>query len=210
MTDRKIVSIETDTWPLVPARWFTKHVGQGRRVVKWVVIHDMEYPETITAAEQVAKYFSNPTRKVGTKVVPVKASAHICVDSDSIVQCVKDNDIAYAAPGANANGIQIECAGYARQSREQWLDPYGVLMLNLAANAVGQYCLKYNLPVVKLTDAQLRAGKPGIIGHDQASRVFKLSDHTDPGVNFPWDWFIARVAHHHALRYTRFFPPVVR
>ena len=60
--------------------------------------------------------------------------------------------------------------------------------------------MKYDLPVVHLSDAQLLAGEKGIIGHDQASRVYKKSDHTDPGVNFPWVRFIAMTA---ALRAER-------
>lgn len=187
--------IETDRWPFVAARWFTLVPIAQRRHPRVIVIHDMEYPEKTTAAEEVAKYFAT---------TDTKASAHLCIDSDSIVQCVRDNDVAYAAPGCNNDGIQIELAGYGNQSREQWMDPYSILLLNNAANAVAQYCLKYDLPVCHLTNTQLANGEKGIIGHYQASEVYKKSDHTDPGKTFPWEWFLERVAVQHAARRAKF------
>jgi N-acetyl-anhydromuramyl-L-alanine amidase AmpD len=177
---------ETENWPFVKARHFTQ--VDGKRAVRVIVIHDMEFPETPDAAEVIAKDFATTTT--------VK-SAHICVDSNSIVQCVLDNNVAFAAPGANSDGIQIELTGFAKQTRQQWLDPYGVLLLNRGADAAAQYCLKYDIPVRQLTNAQLGDKKSkGLVGHRQVSVVFKKSDHMDPGPNFPWDFFLARVQHH--------------
>lgn len=185
------MSYETDNWPIVRARWFTK--SNGRRTVRVIVIHSMEAPEKGSTAESVAKYFANlpPTRQ---------ASAHVCIDNDSVVQCVSDNDVAYAAPGANHDGIQIELAGYARQTTKEWLDPFGVSMLNRAADVVAQYCIKYNIPVRKLTNVELASGGRGIIGHHQASEVYKKSTHTDPGAGFPWRYFICAVETFHRER----------
>jgi N-acetyl-anhydromuramyl-L-alanine amidase AmpD len=174
---------ETESWPFMQAKYFgVKRTG----TVRLAVIHDMEFPEKITAAEDVARYFQNPDP--GTK-----PSSHICVDSDSIIQCVKDSFVANAAPGANHDGIQIELAGYGSQTSGQWRDKYSIAMLAVAADAVAQYCLKYDLPAVHLSDAELKAGKKGIVGHDQVSRVYQKSDHTDPGPNFPWPRFITMV-----------------
>ena len=180
---------ETDRFPVVMAKHF-KDVT-SKRAVRVIVIHSMEAPEKGETAENVARFFQNTERP---------ASAHLCIDNNSIVQCVLDNDIAFAAPGANGDGIQLELAGFARQSRAEWLDPYGVLLLENAANAAAQYCLKYDIPVKHLTDEELKGGQKGIIGHVQASRVFKKSDHTDPGEGFPWDHFLDRVNHHRAER----------
>ena len=166
---------ETDTWMWRPAKWFTK-TTKGR-VVRLVVMHTMEAPEKFNTAENVAKYFQTTTRP---------ASAHVCVDNDSIVQCVRDRDIAFAAPGANHDGVHVELAGYAKQLKGDWDDEYSRAMITKAADVVAQYCLKYNLPCVQLTDTQLKAGVKGIVGHDQVSRVYKRSTHTDPGPNFPW------------------------
>lgn len=183
------MKFETDAWPFVKARWYTPF-GNSRRAVRVGVIHDMEFPETASAAEVIAKDFA-------TRSAAQMGSAHICVDADSIVQCVHDNDIAYAAPGCNADGIQVELAGFARQTRDQWLDEYGVKLLDRGANACAQYSLKYDLPLVHLTNDQLRDGARGWIGHSQASDVYKKSDHMDPGPGFPWDIFMTKMAQHY-------------
>jgi N-acetyl-anhydromuramyl-L-alanine amidase AmpD len=174
---------ETEKWPFVQARHFTKVAN--KRGVRLVVIHSMEAPEKGDTAENVAQYFH---------VTVKQASAHICVDSDSIVQCVLDNDIAWAAPGANNDGIHIEMAGFAKQTKTEWLDPYSTLVLENAADAAAQYCLKYDIPAVQLSNSQLgdKVTK-GLVSHAQVSEVFKKSDHTDPGKNFPWEYFIGRV-----------------
>lgn len=179
------MSYETDNWPVIKARWFTKLQPAQRRIVRVIVIHDMEAPETSKTAENVARYFAT---------TDTQASAHLCIDNDSIVQCVMDNDVAWAAPGANSDGIQIELAGYGSQSRADWLDNYSEDLLKLAADAAAQYCLKYNIPPVHLTNDQLSKGAKGIVGHYQVSAVYRKSDHTDPGVGFPWDYFICLVA----------------
>jgi len=135
----------------------------------------------------------------------VKASAHLCVDSDSIVQCVFDNNIAAAAPGVNGDGIHIEQAGYAKQTKAEWMDPYGILMINLSANAAAQYCLKYNVPVKHLSNTELKAGEKGIIGHAQATATYKPNaGHTDPGTGFPWEYFMERVKFHYDERVKKF------
>lgn len=175
------MTYETQQWPYLQARDFKKVTG---RKVRLLVIHTAEIPEIETSAEAIARYFLKPDKP---------SSCHITVDSDSIVQSVKDSNVAYGAPGANSDGIQIELACYMGQTRSQWIDKYSLAMLALAADATAQYCLKYNLPPVQLSDAQLLAGKSGIVGHDQVSRVYKESDHEDPGPNFPWAYFIAQV-----------------
>jgi len=173
------VSYETETWPFIQARWFgPKRVGPPRLIV----IHDMEFPEKAGAAAAVANYFATTT---------TKASAHICVDNLSIFQCVKDSYVAWAAPGANHDGIQIELAGFAAQTPGEWRDLYSTGLLALAADAAAQYSLKYDIPLIHLSDDNLRKGNRGVVGHAQVSRVYKQSTHTDPGENFPWSRFLA-------------------
>lgn len=189
--------IETDVWPFVPAKYFQSWPKGPKRPVRVIVIHDMEAAEKPDTAEAIARYFHEmPDNR--------QASAHVCIDADSIVQCVHDNDIAYAAPGCNRDGIQIELAGYGSQSRGQWLDAYSNALLALGANVAAQYCLKYGVPPIHLTDAELREGSRGIVGHDQVSRVYKQSDHTDPGQFFAWDVFMNRVVKYLAERRGRF------
>lgn len=175
--------METDKWLYIPAKWFRKY--EGKRPVRLIVIHTMEAPEKEQTAENVANYFKNGS---------AKASAHLCIDSNSIVQCVLDNNIAFAAPGVNKDGIHLEFAGYAKQTEEDWKDPYSFSMLENGANAAAQYCLKYDIPVKHLTNAELKAGEKGIIGHYQASEVYPPNaGHHDPGSAFPWTYFMGRV-----------------
>lgn len=156
------------------------------RAVRLVVIHDMEYPERSTSAEWCAGYFRGSRAPM--------ASAHYYIDNDSVVQGVKEEHTAYAAPGVNADGIQLEHAGYARQTRAEWLDTYSLQMLkNESAPLVAQICARHKLPMRHLSNAELASGARGIIGHWQASQVYKLSDHHDPGPNFPWNDYIGWV-----------------
>lgn len=160
-----------------------KHSGRTRKV-RVVVMHTIESPERATTAEDVARNWLAKTE--------ARASAHYCVDADSIVQCVSEADTAWAAPGANADGIQIELAGRAGQGAAGWSDPYSVAELDLAARLVADICTRHGIPIRKLTREQLAAGERGIIGHVDASAVYRLSDHTDPGLDFPWDQVIAK------------------
>lgn len=141
----------------------------------------MEAPEKGTTAEAVAKYFATTTKK---------ASAHYCFDNDSEVQCVLDKDVAYAAPGANSDGLQFELAGYAAQSQGEWKDLFSLSMLSRAAIVAYHKCLEFDIPVVALSNADLLAGKKGIVTHNQVSQAYKLSSHWDPGPNFPMGLFI--------------------
>lgn len=184
---------DTEQWPFVQAKHFHAVPVSAPRKVRVLVLHDMEFPEKMTAAEDVAHYFATmPDGRV--------ASAHVCVDADSVVQCVHDRDVAYAAPGCNHDGISIELAGFMAQSREEWLDAYGAALLHRAADVVAQYCIKYDMPPRKLTDTELAGGARGIVGHDQVSRVYKKSDHQDPGPHFPWDAFMQYVGERYAAR----------
>ena len=177
---------ETDNFQFIEAKFFTRFTN-GTRAVRVIVIHTMETSERNNIAEDIAKDFAHrPPDK--------KASAHLCIDNKKIFQSVKDNDVAFAAPGANSDGIHLELAGRAAQNEEEWKDEYSTAVLENAANAAAQYCLKYDIPVKHLSNAELGDKKSkGFVGHVQVSDVFHRSDHRDPGKAFPWDHFLARV-----------------
>src|SRR6185295_17141877 len=136
------LNFETDNFPFVKAKFFQPVTG--KRAVRLIVIHSMEFPEKDDTAETCAKMFQDPRDEHGK---PRPASAHLCIDNNSIIQSVLDNNVPAAAPGANHDGIHLELAGRAKQTEAEWLDAYGVLLLNNAAEAAGQYCLKYDIPV---------------------------------------------------------------
>ena len=184
---------ETDDFPLIQARFFTPFTS-GTRPVRVIVIHTMETPERDGIAEDIAKDFAK-------RPPDNKASAHICIDNKKIFQSVKDNDIAFAAPGANSDGIHLELAGRAAQTEQDWKDAFSTAVLENAANVAAQYCLKYEIPVEHLSNAELGDKKSkGLVGHVQVTETFKKGTHTDPGKSFPWDHFLERVEFFRAER----------
>lgn len=164
-------------------------VGRDGKQIRLLVCHDMEAPEGPLTAENVARYFAAKDTRM--------ASAHYCVDNNSVVQCVKDSDTAYAAKGANADGLHFELAGYARQTPAEWVDSYSLPMLTLAAALVAAKARAYGIPVRKLTAAEVRAGKAGICGHGDVTKAYPPgTGHTDPGGQFPWPLFLDLIQKH--------------
>lgn len=156
-----------------------------RAAVDLIVLHCIECPEASTRAESTALWMASDKAPM--------ASAHYFVDADSVVQGVPDHCVAFHAPGVNHSGIGIEHAGYARQTREEWLDEYGQRMLELSAQLSARLCQRWRIPATYVPAADLRAHKRGITTHREVSTAFGRSDHYDPGPNFPIAWYIDRV-----------------
>lgn len=170
--------------PFVPAKNYTK--GPRRKGIDLIVIHTMEAPQKGNTAENIANWFAGATAP--------QASAHYCVDNDSIVQCVMDDDIAWHAPGANHNGIGIEHAGYAKQDPKAWGNDYNQAMLTLSARLTAYLCQKYEIPILRLTVPELKAGGRGICGHVDCTNAFGAGiGHWDPGNFFPYDEYLGWV-----------------
>lgn len=155
------------------------------RPLRLIVMHTMESPEAGDTAESVANWFAGPTSPV--------ASAHACIDNDSVVLCLPPTATAFAAPGCNADGYQIELAGRAGQGAAGWADAYSQAELQLAAAHARSIAQANGIPLRHLSNAELAAGQSGFIGHDQASQVYGGSDHWDPGPDFPWDQYMSLV-----------------
>ncbi len=173
------------TIPFVPSRFY----GAKARVhVELVVLHCMQGPEASTRAERCADYMSTLPISEGMK------SAHYYIDSDSVIQGVRDHHIAYGAPGANHNGLHFEHAGYARQNAAEWLDDFGRRMLHLSAQLCARKCQEREIPIRFLRATDLIAPRPrGITTHHEVSLAFGKSDHHDPGPGFPIGWYLAQV-----------------
>jgi hypothetical protein len=153
--------------------------------IRLIVIHDGETQESGTAAEGMANWFSRSS---------TRASSHTTHDSNSDIRCVYDDDTAWCAPGANADGLHLELAGIAAQTPAEWADPYSIATMKRGASQAAEWSLKYNIPPRWLTDAQLADGvTKGFTTHVQVTRVFKRSNHTDPGKSFPYETFMAFV-----------------
>lgn len=170
-------------------RWATREPGN----VVWIVMHSAETSERESTAEALGAYFQNPLRTDRSGALkPVTASAHYNVDSDTIVQSVREDCIAFhvRAPGVNAKSVGIELAGRASQTREQWLDAYGRQMLPLAAALVRDLCERWQLPMEHVGPEGLLAGSPGITSHVDCRDAWHRDTHYDPGPHFPWDVFL--------------------
>jgi N-acetyl-anhydromuramyl-L-alanine amidase AmpD len=181
------MALDFNSLPFIQARWYTNTGSTGRERRK-IVIHSMEAPEKGDTAEATARYFAGlPATR--------KASAHYCVDNNSVVQTVQTKDVAFAAPGANHDGIHIELAGYARQTRSEWEDSYSLAMLEIAADLCRFLSPRFGIPAVFLTAKDLKANPEsrGCTTHAEVTKAFHRSTHTDPGTGFPMDWFLSRV-----------------
>ena len=75
-----------------------------------------------------------------------KVSAHYCVDAGTVIQCVREKDIAWHARGGNTNSIGVELAGYARQTTRDWEDAYSSAVLARAASVVADVCRRRQHP----------------------------------------------------------------
>jgi N-acetyl-anhydromuramyl-L-alanine amidase AmpD len=161
----------------IPARNYTP---AWRTSVDLVVIHSTECPRSPGAARAVARWFAGPEAPM--------ASAHYIVDDDEVIQCISERNVAWAAPGANRRGIQIELVGYARHTEQEWLDG-GVI--ERASRLVFDICCgRWAIPTTKLGPEELLQGYRGITGHVDVSRAWHKSSHWDPGFGFPWERLI--------------------
>lgn len=172
--------------PFVQAR----HCGPTRSVelIRLIVIHTMEAPEKPRTARAVAEWFGGASAP--------QASAHYCVDASETVQCVADDVVAWAAPGANRTGLHIEHAGYASQNEAGWADEYSQKMLQRSASLVADLLTRYAIPRMRLSifglvDPYAR----GLCGHVDVTNARNGGrGHTDPGVKFPWDDYLGMIA----------------
>ena len=145
--------------------------------VRVIVLHTMEAAEKPSTAENVAQWFAGAGAPM--------ASAHFCIDSDSTVQCVRLSDVAFAAPGANNDGIQIEMAARAAQSPADWADEYSTAMLDRVTDVLARLSADFNIPLEYVGVTGLLAGARGVTTHFDVSKAYKKSTHQDPGPHFP-------------------------
>jgi N-acetyl-anhydromuramyl-L-alanine amidase AmpD len=195
-----------DSVPLrfLQAKWFT---WADRTSVDFLVIHTAEVLELASSAEAVASYFN-------TMGQDRRASAHFSVDCDSVVQSVDTRHVAYHCPGLNRTGIGYELCGRAAQTVAQWNDNYSNKMLDLVATIVAADAVDWAVPMRFVGAEELLQGVRGITTHVEGTRAsvlankqglvdspfynkknpkVPLTNHSDPGPNFPMDNFIIRV-----------------
>lgn len=179
--------------PFIEARNYTRG---GMLPVKLIVIHTAEAPEIHREAFNVAGWFAQ--QPVDGTIVDGKrfggSSAHYVVDDENVVQCVLECDRAWHAGQVNPFAIGIEHAGFASQTPEQWNDDYSKAVLARSAALVAGLCKRFDVPMVKLSVDELKAGAAGIVGHVDVTDAFSAGHgHRDPGPSFNWPAYIAAV-----------------
>ncbi|MCW2919138.1 MAG: hypothetical protein JWN52_7206 [Actinomycetia bacterium] len=168
-------------YPFIP----TGYHGGAQTAVSRIVIHATVSPCKPGGARNIAEYFRSPG---------AGGSAHYVIDPGEIVQCVKENVVAYHAP-PNTGSIGIELCDPQAGPGSRWVDSGHEAMLVRAAALVREVAARWNVPLVKLGPKDLLAGKRGICGHIDVSNAWHKTDHGDPEEHgpFPWDHFMALI-----------------
>lgn len=166
----------------IPARNFTP--SRPARV-RLVVLHTTESPLRVGAARAVAGWFAGPGAP--------QASCHYAVDAEEVIRCVRDEDQAWSAPGANGDGLQVELCASAGWSSAEWSATDVQRLLERAAGLVAALCTRHDLPAEMVQVDGLLDGEAGITTHAAVSAAWHRSTHWDPGPSFPLESFIARV-----------------
>lgn len=144
-------------------------------------------------ARAMANYQLNPS---------AGGSYHLVIDRDGVTARENDDEfIPWAARSTgNRAGFHFSLAGRAAMTRDEWLArPKQLAKL---AEILAAYSREYGIPLVRLTAAEVRAGKSGVCGHAEISDAWRESDHTDPGKGFPYDHVLDLAAHQSTVKET--------
>ena len=152
-------------------------------IIRWIVLHDEEADTALSAAQ----WFANP--RLPSQGGP-SGSAHLCVDDTICYRTLRNEEIPWAAPGANMYGFHIEQAGFAKWSAVVWKKHR--LTLQRAAYKTALHCVVFDLPPVFLWADALKAGNKGITTHAECTKAFG-GTHSDPGPAWPRRLFMRYV-----------------
>lgn len=84
----------------------------------------------------------------------------------------------------------IELCGFAKWSRADWLSR--PKLIDACAKWLAARSKARDIPLVKLTPQQYRAGQSGVIGHHDHTVGYSDGTHWDPGPSFPWDVVLSK------------------
>ncbi|MGY0605732.1 peptidoglycan recognition protein family protein [Corynebacterium amycolatum] len=118
-------------------------------------------------------------------------SYHRLVDATGKITLANTDDWQTWSTGNKGNDIalHVSCVARAAMTREQWLAQ--PKMLEGVARVIAYWARTYDIPLVKLSRAELGAGRHGVAGHLEA-QVWGNTDHWDPGYHFPYDVVLGR------------------
>lgn len=185
----------TSYGPRVPVH--PDRIGSHRtNEVRYLVLHTSEQSgaEDPNDAEDLAKFLTSPGDRTTSSGGRYGSSYHGITDTDRVLPCVADDFVAYAASGGNRDGLHLCLPVKAGQTRAQWLDATSRPYIRIAAWWIVDKARAHRLPLVRISPAELAAGRLGYCDHGTVSKAFGLSTHTDVGPNFPWDVLAADIA----------------
>lgn len=148
--------------------------SRGGTKVLWVVVHTAE---GIRKASDLKLFFERST----------DSSAHAVADDSTLLDALVPYDrAAWTLRNGNSRSDNLELCGFAKWTREVWLNEHRGMLAN-AALWIRRRCQARGIPIVKLSPADVRAGKSGVIGHVDYTQGTGDGTHWDPGPGFPWD-----------------------
>lgn len=151
-------------------------------------------PKKVVVVHTTENAPGTPSRNIlDYQVRSRSGSYHRLVDSTGKITMANTDDWQTWSTGNKGNDIalHVSCVAQAKMTREQWLAQ--PKMLEGVARVIAHWSKKYGIPLVKLSRAELGAGKHGVAGHLEA-QVWGNTTHWDPGYHFPYDVVLKRAA----------------
>ena len=138
--------------------------------------------------EAAANWFKSPNSLAADGSWGASASAVIGHEGKVTWFMADDKYPSWSAGWVDVVGISFELA------QNDVNTPFTSATLERIAIEAARLCHKYNLPTIRIPYlANADAGKvKGIIGHEDTEQG-RIAHKTDPGPQFPWAWFLARV-----------------
>lgn len=151
-------------------------------------------PKKVVVVHTTESALGTPSRNIVDYQVRTRSgSYHRLVDATGKITMANTDDWQTWSTGNKGNDIalHVSCVAQAKMTREQWLAQ--PKMLEGVARVIAHWSKKYGIPLVKLSRAELGAGKHGVAGHLEA-QVWGNTTHWDPGYHFPYDVVLKRAA----------------
>lgn len=141
----------------------------GVQTPERIVLHSTESPGAAgRACEGVYSYWRRQARGYGAHFV-VAANGDYCRTPNA-------NELLWHVENHNTGSVGIEQCGYARYSREDWLD--NPAQLDTVARIIAHLSVRWGIVLRNSVNS-------GVCTHAQCSKAFGGS-HTDPGAGYPF------------------------
>lgn len=150
-----------------------------------LLTHSLEAPNTPGIARSLANgWWRNPNNQT---------SVHIATDSVEAVQTFEFPYQVWGCGTGNAYVFQFEHVGYAHWTKKQWSE--GTMKDVISRSAKVQAYVWWQEGIKSrgykhypewLKLSEIKAGKSGLLTHNDARLVWGGTTHTDPGPNFPY------------------------